>query len=222
MSDKFSLDSFDSIVSEVNASTSLVSFHNRVVLHVISELVLDAAPQYAYCTDTCRFVRPPVMMLFYFRFYFIFFKKNSNFSIVFLSRLHCMNQGGDVRANQTCSNAEIKVHVSLWQQTTLDCVRDGARTLSWLPRHAAHPRHVACVGTGQSSLSCLDCFRSHLTRFCLIGSDQIGAFSVGGGRVCLEHAYQAGESVVAVFCRDQSRHARTSLILFLIVYFLKI
>lgn len=121
-----------------------------------------------------------------------------------------MNEGGDVRANQTCSNAEIKVYVSLWQQTTLDCFRDGARTLSWLPRHAAHPRHVACVGTGQSS-SCCDCFRSSLTQFCFIGSDGAGAFSVGGGRVCFEHAYQAGESVVAVFRRDQSRHARTSL-----------
>jgi hypothetical protein len=60
MSDRFSLDRYESLVDEVNASTSLVSFHNRIVLHVISQLVLDAAPNYAYCTDTSRFVRAPV------------------------------------------------------------------------------------------------------------------------------------------------------------------
>lgn len=51
----FDLDAWEYIFNEVNESTSLVSFHGRVVLHVIFELVYDLFPGWNYNTITGRF-----------------------------------------------------------------------------------------------------------------------------------------------------------------------
>jgi len=54
------LDPWDSLLKEVNESTSLVSFHGRIVLHIIFELVYDFAPNFNYNSITNRFVRTPL------------------------------------------------------------------------------------------------------------------------------------------------------------------
>jgi len=53
------IDPWDSIFSEVNESVSLVSFHGRIILHVIFQLTLDLAPNFVYNSITQRFVRAP-------------------------------------------------------------------------------------------------------------------------------------------------------------------
>lgn len=70
LSQFFDLDPWESILNEVNESTSLVSFHGRIVLHVefslnfflielkiIFELIYDFAPNFNYNSITNRFVR---------------------------------------------------------------------------------------------------------------------------------------------------------------------
>jgi len=60
LSQYFMLDPWDSILNEVNESTSIVSFHGRIVLHVIFELVYDFGPNWNYNSITERFVRTPL------------------------------------------------------------------------------------------------------------------------------------------------------------------
>eukprot|EP01119_Soliformovum_irregulare_P019520 TRINITY_DN6199_c0_g1_i4.p1 TRINITY_DN6199_c0_g1~~TRINITY_DN6199_c0_g1_i4.p1 ORF type:complete len:1378 (-),score=485.69 TRINITY_DN6199_c0_g1_i4:58-4191(-) len=60
MSKYFNLDPWDSILAEINESTSLVSFHGRIILHVIFELVYDFAPNFNFNAITNRFVRTPL------------------------------------------------------------------------------------------------------------------------------------------------------------------
>jgi len=60
LSQFFDLDPWDSILSEVNESTSMVSFHGRIVLHIIFELIYDFAPNFNYNAITNRFVRTPL------------------------------------------------------------------------------------------------------------------------------------------------------------------
>jgi len=57
MSQYFEIDSFDKLFNEINESTSLVSFHGRVVFHVIFELMYDFFPNFNYNAITRRFVR---------------------------------------------------------------------------------------------------------------------------------------------------------------------
>eukprot|EP01113_Clastostelium_recurvatum_P001498 TRINITY_DN1060_c0_g1_i3.p1 TRINITY_DN1060_c0_g1~~TRINITY_DN1060_c0_g1_i3.p1 ORF type:complete len:1328 (-),score=521.15 TRINITY_DN1060_c0_g1_i3:101-4084(-) len=60
LSKYFVLDPFDTTLAEVNESTSLVSFHSRIVLHIIFELMYDFAPNFNYNSITKRFIRAPV------------------------------------------------------------------------------------------------------------------------------------------------------------------
>lgn len=55
--DYFEIDSWESILSEVNESISLMSYHGRIVLHIIFEIVYDFAPNHCYNAVTNRFVR---------------------------------------------------------------------------------------------------------------------------------------------------------------------
>jgi cytoplasmic FMR1 interacting protein len=59
MSQYFVLDPIDQLFNEINESTSLVSFHSRIVLHVIFELMYDFLPNFNYNAVTRRFVRTP-------------------------------------------------------------------------------------------------------------------------------------------------------------------
>ncbi|EGC37325.1 Rac-binding component of scar regulatory complex [Dictyostelium purpureum] len=59
LAEYFDLDPFESIFSEVNESTSLVSYHGRIVLHIIFELVADFAPNYTFNSVTQRFIKAP-------------------------------------------------------------------------------------------------------------------------------------------------------------------
>jgi len=59
LSEYFELDSFDSIFNEVNESTSLVSYHGRIVLHIIYEIVSDFARNYTFNSITQRFIKAP-------------------------------------------------------------------------------------------------------------------------------------------------------------------
>jgi len=61
LSEYLQLDPWDSILAEVNESTSLVSFHGRIVLHVIFELVYDFGPNWNFNSITSRFIRPPLV-----------------------------------------------------------------------------------------------------------------------------------------------------------------
>lgn len=58
----FELDSYEEMFNEVNESTSLVSFHGRIVLHIIFELVYDFFPNFNFNSVTQRFIRAPVKM----------------------------------------------------------------------------------------------------------------------------------------------------------------
>jgi cytoplasmic FMR1 interacting protein len=60
MSKYLDLDPFDDILNEINESTSLVSFHGRIVLHIIFELVYDFFPNFNYNSITQRFIRSPI------------------------------------------------------------------------------------------------------------------------------------------------------------------
>eukprot|EP01132_Coremiostelium_polycephalum_P008287 gene8287-10183_t len=59
LSEYFELDSFESIFNEVNESTSLVSYHGRIVLHIIFEIMSDFATNYTYNAITQRFTKAP-------------------------------------------------------------------------------------------------------------------------------------------------------------------
>ncbi|KAN0039438.1 hypothetical protein ACTA71_001632 [Dictyostelium dimigraforme] len=59
LSEYFDIDPFESIFNEINESTSLVSYHGRIVLHIIFELVADFAPNYTFNSITQRFVKAP-------------------------------------------------------------------------------------------------------------------------------------------------------------------
>jgi cytoplasmic FMR1 interacting protein len=50
------VDSWDSIMKEVNESISLVSFSGRIATHVREELIIDLFPNFIYNTFTQRFV----------------------------------------------------------------------------------------------------------------------------------------------------------------------
>jgi cytoplasmic FMR1 interacting protein len=53
------LDQFDALLAEVNESTSLVSLHGRILLHIIFELTIDLTPNFVYNMITQRFIRAP-------------------------------------------------------------------------------------------------------------------------------------------------------------------
>lgn len=60
LSEHFHLDPWDSIFNEVNESTSIVSFHGRIILHIIYELMYDFAPNWNFNSITNRFVQTPL------------------------------------------------------------------------------------------------------------------------------------------------------------------
>ncbi|PRP73917.1 component of SCAR regulatory complex, partial [Planoprotostelium fungivorum] len=60
MSENFSLDPWEHILKEANDSTSVVSYHGRIVLHIIFELMVDFAPNMNYNMITNRFIRNPI------------------------------------------------------------------------------------------------------------------------------------------------------------------
>lgn len=64
MSEHFTLDPWEHMLNEVNESTSLGSFHGRIVLHIIFELMYDFLPNYNYNSITNRFFKLPPMFLF--------------------------------------------------------------------------------------------------------------------------------------------------------------
>eukprot|EP00026_Physarum_polycephalum_P001363 Phypoly_transcript_01364.p1 GENE.Phypoly_transcript_01364~~Phypoly_transcript_01364.p1 ORF type:complete len:1135 (+),score=191.05 Phypoly_transcript_01364:297-3407(+) len=65
MSEHFSgLDPWINMLSESNESTSLASFHGRIVLHIIFELMYDFFPNYNFNSITQRFSKLPPMFLF--------------------------------------------------------------------------------------------------------------------------------------------------------------
>eukprot|EP01105_Mastigella_eilhardi_P007592 TRINITY_DN1906_c0_g1_i1.p1 TRINITY_DN1906_c0_g1~~TRINITY_DN1906_c0_g1_i1.p1 ORF type:complete len:1157 (+),score=386.18 TRINITY_DN1906_c0_g1_i1:74-3472(+) len=51
------MDSWQTIFSEVNESTSLTSYHSRILLHTVYELIADFGPNFCYNSVTQRFVR---------------------------------------------------------------------------------------------------------------------------------------------------------------------
>lgn len=57
MSEILQLDSWESIVAEVDSSLSLASFHGRIVLHILFEFVSDLTPNFLFNGITKRFVR---------------------------------------------------------------------------------------------------------------------------------------------------------------------
>jgi len=62
LSQHFELEPYDNLFREVDESTSLVSFHGRIVLHVIFEFFYDLFPNWNFNISTQRFIRPPVEM----------------------------------------------------------------------------------------------------------------------------------------------------------------
>lgn len=62
LTEHFDLDPWDNIFQEVNNSTSLVSFHNRIALHAIFELVTDFFPNFLFNGRTQRFTRTPLSL----------------------------------------------------------------------------------------------------------------------------------------------------------------
>ncbi|KYQ91088.1 component of SCAR regulatory complex [Tieghemostelium lacteum] len=59
LSEYFTMDSFEMIFNEVNESTSLVSYHGRIVLHTIFEIMSDFSRNYTFNGITQRFVKAP-------------------------------------------------------------------------------------------------------------------------------------------------------------------
>jgi cytoplasmic FMR1 interacting protein len=57
LSQHLELDSFESMLREVNDDISVVSFHGRTAVHALSELISDMLPNYVYNSGTRRFVR---------------------------------------------------------------------------------------------------------------------------------------------------------------------
>eukprot|EP01125_Pyxidicula_operculata_P015482 TRINITY_DN5257_c0_g2_i2.p1 TRINITY_DN5257_c0_g2~~TRINITY_DN5257_c0_g2_i2.p1 ORF type:complete len:935 (+),score=184.13 TRINITY_DN5257_c0_g2_i2:17-2821(+) len=56
------LDSFESILSETNESTSMVSFHGRLILHVLFDMMGNISANYVYNAITERFFRSEYLM----------------------------------------------------------------------------------------------------------------------------------------------------------------
>ncbi|GAM27817.1 hypothetical protein SAMD00019534_109930 [Acytostelium subglobosum LB1] len=61
LSQFLTLDPLESIMNEVNDSTSLVSYHGRIALHTIFELMSDFGPNYTFNSITQRFVKAPYL-----------------------------------------------------------------------------------------------------------------------------------------------------------------
>ena len=59
LSRHFELDPIEECWNEINESASLVSFHGRVALHVIFELVYDFFPNFNFNSVTQRFIKAP-------------------------------------------------------------------------------------------------------------------------------------------------------------------
>jgi len=57
LSQHLELDPWESIFAEINESTSLVSFHGRIILHVIFEIIYDLSSNFVYNSMTERYVR---------------------------------------------------------------------------------------------------------------------------------------------------------------------
>jgi len=57
LSEVLHIDPFDEILSEVNDSTSLVSFHGRIVFHALFELLQDFFPNFNFNSTTNRFTK---------------------------------------------------------------------------------------------------------------------------------------------------------------------
>eukprot|EP00003_Mantamonas_plastica_P000908 TRINITY_DN106_c0_g1_i11.p1 TRINITY_DN106_c0_g1~~TRINITY_DN106_c0_g1_i11.p1 ORF type:complete len:1475 (-),score=530.80 TRINITY_DN106_c0_g1_i11:1304-5728(-) len=63
LSAKLELESFDTVLSELDDSTSVVSFHGRTMLHVIFELIFDLFPNFVFNSNTNRFIRAPYSLV---------------------------------------------------------------------------------------------------------------------------------------------------------------
>ncbi|EGG14585.1 component of SCAR regulatory complex [Cavenderia fasciculata] len=61
LSEFFTLDPFESMMNEVNESTSLISYHGRIAFHTIFELMTDLAPNYTFNSITQRFIKAPYL-----------------------------------------------------------------------------------------------------------------------------------------------------------------
>eukprot|EP00736_Rhodelphis_marinus_P011090 Rmarinus@m.15295 len=59
LGEHFAIEDFDAMFTEARDGVSLVSFRDRVVLHVISEVMFDFLPNFVYNTRTRRFIRSP-------------------------------------------------------------------------------------------------------------------------------------------------------------------
>ncbi|KNC47751.1 serine/threonine protein kinase [Thecamonas trahens ATCC 50062] len=60
MSINVTLDPFEVMLNDTADSSSLVSFHGRIILHAVFELINDVVPNMMYSSTTERFVRAPV------------------------------------------------------------------------------------------------------------------------------------------------------------------
>ncbi|KAJ5078315.1 cytoplasmic fmr1-interacting protein-related [Anaeramoeba ignava] len=54
------IDSFESMLKEIDETTSLVSLHGRIILHCISEFIDDLIPNFVYNSVTQRFIRSQI------------------------------------------------------------------------------------------------------------------------------------------------------------------
>ena len=57
LSEQLVLDDYDVMLKELNEDTTVGQFRNRILFHVLSELLSDLVPNYVYNTTTDRFVR---------------------------------------------------------------------------------------------------------------------------------------------------------------------
>ena len=57
LSSQLQLDSFEMMLRETNDDVSLVSFHGRIVIHTLTELISDLFPNFVYNSYTRRFIR---------------------------------------------------------------------------------------------------------------------------------------------------------------------
>lgn len=60
MSEYLSLDAWDDLWNEMNDKVSMQSYMSRFVMHALSELVFDFFPNFAWCSNTQRFIRAPM------------------------------------------------------------------------------------------------------------------------------------------------------------------
>eukprot|EP01133_Synstelium_polycarpum_P001207 gene1207-1395_t len=59
----FTLDPLPAIMNEMDESTSLVSYHGRIALHTIFEVMSDFAPNYTFNSITQRFIKAPYLFI---------------------------------------------------------------------------------------------------------------------------------------------------------------